>query len=440
MWRVTARSHRLATVPAAILVALACAASAAALDLSPPLTPVAGQAGCVRDPVAAGGLCSAAVAGLLGATALAVPRRPARRLAVAAPDADAVALLRRFPSGSVAGGACVQAIGEQPCAAHAAGLHGADALWAAPDGALAVGARDDRAVVELRGTHETACISAAPIPGCTHRDRALGAVSALVGDPSGDVLYAVSFGETPGSDTVAALKRSGGHLTPVRGPGGCVRSAGPATTRCGTIVTGLEGAVAAALSPDGRSLYVAARTSSAVVALRRDRTTGALSPVGCVADPGRTPSCGKQNPALKGADAVTVSPDGRTVYVAAADPGAVLALRRNRDTGALVGVVGCIAVLPEPGCGQVPAIRGARALLVSPNGAELDIAADAGDAIVTVGLRPGAGTITDVRTSAPATAAVNAPTALVSDGLHLYAASAYDDAVLALNRTPPPGR
>lgn len=437
MGPVTTRCRRLASGPALLLLVLILAAPACALDLSAPLTPLGGVAGCVRDAAAAGGSCTGTVAGLLGAGALAVPGTTGRRLAVASPDADAVALLRRFPSGAIVGGRCLQPPGEQPCGEHAVGLRGADALSATPDGALNVGARDDRAVIELRGTHQTGCVSEMPLAGCAGRDRALGAVAALAGDPSGHFVYAVSFGESPGSDTVAALRRIDGGLVAVKGRGGCIQSAGAASARCAVRAAGLEGPVAAAASPDGRSLYVAARMGSAVVAFRRNRSTGGISPLGCVGDPRRSSGCAMTADGLQGADAVAVSPDGSTVYVAAADPGAVLALRRDHRSGALVGVIGCVAVLPHPGCGLAPALRGARALLVTPDGAELDVAADAGDTIVTLGLTPGAGTIADVRSTAAATGAVNAPSALAAVGPNVYAASPYDDGVVALTRAHP---
>jgi hypothetical protein len=434
---VTTRSRRLASGPALILLVLFLTAPARALDLSAPLTPLGGAATCVRDAAAAGGSCPGTVAGLLGASALAVPGATGRRLAVASPDADAVALLRRFPSGAIVGGTCLQPPGERPCGEHAVGLRGADALSSTPDGALNVGARDDRAVIELRGTHQTGCVSAMPLAGCAARDLALGGVAALAGDPSGHFVYAVSYGEAPGSDTVAALRRIDGGLVAVKGRGGCIQSFGAATARCAVRAAGLEGAVAAAASPDGRSLYVASRTGSAVVAFRRNRSTGGLSPVGCVGDPRRSSGCAMKAEGLQGADAVALSPDGSTVYVAAADPGAVLALRRDRGSGALVGVIGCVSVLPQPGCLPAPALRGARALLVTPDGAELDVAADAGDTIVTLGLTPGAGTITAVRDAAAVTGAVNAPAALAAVGPDVYAASPYDDGVVALTRTHP---
>ncbi|MDX6702643.1 MAG: trimeric autotransporter adhesin [Baekduia sp.] len=435
MGRVTTRSRRLVSGPALILLGLGLAAPARALDLSAPLMPLGVASGCVRDAASAGGSCAGTAAGLLGASALAVPGATGRRLAVASPDEDAVALLRRFPSGAIVGGRCLQPPGERPCGEHAVGLRGADALSATPDGALNVGARDDRAVIELRGTHQTGCVSAMPLAGCASRDLALGGVAALAGDPSGHFVYAVSFGETSGSDSVAALRRSDGGLVAVKGRGGCIQSVGSATARCAVRTAGLEGAVAAAASPDGHSLYVAARMGSAVVAFRRDRTTGALSPLGCVGDPRRSSGCAMKAEGLQGADAVAVSPDGATVYVAAADPGAVVALRRDRRSGALVGVIGCVSVLPQPGCGLAPALRGARALLVTPDGSELDVAADAADTIVTLGLTRGAGSITGVRDTAAVTGAVNAPAALVAAGPDVYAASPYDDGVVALTRT-----
>jgi DNA-binding beta-propeller fold protein YncE len=429
-------AHRvLAAGFAAAALAAAVASPAAALNLTAPLVPLHTGASCVRDPAAAGGSCPHLAAGLLGAAGLAV-ETGGRRVAVAAADADAVAQLRRSPSGSLVGGACVQAPGGGPCSAHAAGLHGVDAVVAVGGGLVDAGARDDHAVVELAGTAERACVSATALHGCAGRAPSLGAVVALAADPSGQNVYAVSFGPSPGTDTVTTLRRAHGRLTAVSGAGGCIQSAGPSTARCAARAPGLEGADAAAVSPDGRFVYVASRLGSAVVVLRRDRSTGRLSPQGCLGDRVRVGAgdvpCGRRISGLQGADAVAVSPDGRVVYVASADPGAVLAVRRNRGSGRLSTVLGCLGALPLPLCGTLPDVRGARALVL--DGRELDVAADAADAVVALPLAPVTGAFLLPGPAAPATAALNAPASLAAAGGDLYAASPYDDGVIALTR------
>jgi hypothetical protein len=70
-----------------------------------------------------------------------------------------------------------------------------------------------------------------------------------------------------------------GPLSAVPGAGGCLRDPNdePATEQvCPGVAAGLAGAQAVAVSPDARNVYVAGE--GAVVALARDRATGALFP------------------------------------------------------------------------------------------------------------------------------------------------------------------
>jgi len=439
---------------AAVCGLLACAivlatgaASAPALQIAAPLGSFGAPGGCVRDWSATDlGGCPRASSALQDAAALALVDR-GRHVAVAAPGSDAVAFLRRTPgSGALAHGFCVSGPGDRSCPAHAAGLHGADAL-AADSGMLDVGSIDDRAVVVLRGGAQAGCVSAGPVPGCALRDRALGHVAALAVSPDGRLVYAATYGGDPGEDTIVALRqRTGGArsgspvLRPLGGPGGCAQSLGPGAARC-VRVSGLQGAVAVAVSPDGRSVYAASSVSSALAQFTRNGASGAITPAGCVGDTTSVGAddapCATRTPGLRGADAVLVSPDGRSVYVASADPGAVLAFTRDPASGALrqiAGPGGCLVAFAIAGCTTAPELRGARALSLAPGARELDVAAPGADAVVPLTRDPASGAL-----SAPAWGPIDVPGlagvgALASFDGELYGASAVDGGVIALRR------
>jgi 6-phosphogluconolactonase (cycloisomerase 2 family) len=84
---------------------------------------------------------------------------------------------------------------------------------------------------------------------------------------------------------------------------------------------GLEGLGSVVVSPDGRHVYTAAALDSTVVWFSRDLTSGALTFLGGALKDGKGGVDG-----LDVVAAVTLSPDGRSVYTAASGDHAVAVL------------------------------------------------------------------------------------------------------------------
>ena len=85
-----------------------------------------------------------------------------------------------------------------------------------------------------------------------------------------------------------------------------------------------------AVSPDGKSVYVAAVNSDAVARLNRNTTTGAITQpagsAGCVSETGAGPCADGHG--LVAPRSVAVSADGKSVYVASYGSDAVARFNR----------------------------------------------------------------------------------------------------------------
>ncbi len=167
------------------------------------------------------------------------------------------------------------------------------------------------------------------------------------------------------------------HITQPAGTAGCIseRGAGPCADG-----HGLDGPFSVAVSPDGKSVYVASEDSNAVVRLNRNTTTGALTQpagtAGCISETGAGPCADGHG--LDGPFSVAVSPDGRNVYVASGFTSAVVRLDRNPTTGALTqpaGTAGCISETGAGPCADGHGLDGTRSVAVSPDGKSVYAAA-----------------------------------------------------------------
>jgi DNA-binding beta-propeller fold protein YncE len=210
---------------------------------------------------------------------------------------------------------------------------------------------------------------------------ALDSAASVTVSPDGRSAYVASAN----SDAVAVFDRAAdGTLTQT----GCISETG-----AGPCVKGraLDGALSVAVSPDGKSAYVASFLSDAVAVLDRDVADGTLTQrgegAGCISDTGDFPCV--DGKALAGASSVTVSPDGSSVYVASFFSDAVAMFDRavdgrltqkKPDTGGS-DTAGCISETGAGPCVDGKALDGAQSVTVSPDGASAYVASDLSDAV-----------------------------------------------------------
>ncbi len=214
----------------------------------------------------------------------------------------------------------------------------------------------------------------------------------------------------------------------------------------GGTVNGLDGATALAISPDGRTLYVAASAESAVAVFNRDDDPASLTygrlvfseaELDGVDDPS---DLGGLVDGLHLASAVAVSPDGADVYVTGPGDNAVAVF--DRDTDPSSGSLGRLSFLQvhKDGVSGVDGLAGATGVALPPDGAHVYAAGPNDDAVAAFAraadgsltwlqvTRNGAGTV-DGLTGANAIAASQ-------DNGYLYATGYLDNALVVLQRDP----
>jgi 6-phosphogluconolactonase (cycloisomerase 2 family) len=179
-------------------------------------------------------------------------------------------------------------------------------------------------------------------------------------DPAGHFLYAAAFT----TDAIAGFARDPqtGALTQV--PGLCAS----AHSGCAA-AHDLDGVTDVEISRDGRFVYAASFNGDGVDAFSRDTATGALTEIGCVAQTARA-GC-TTGRGLHGAYNLTLSRDGRSLYVVARHSAAVAVFDRDPQTGTIRqknGTAGCLSSEATDGCGPARGLHGVRGVTVSADG------------------------------------------------------------------------
>ena len=301
------------------------------------------------------------------------------------------------------------------------------------------------------------CLSNGAAGGCA-AGRGLDGPYELALDPDGKNVYVAS----PASSTVAVLARdpATGALTQLAGTAGCVSETG--ANGCADVY-GLATVSDVAVSPDGRHVYTTMAGADGVLAVfSRDASTGALTQLagsaGCVSSTGSSGACTTGRGILQASD-VALSPDGSTVYTASPADDAVGVFARDATTGTLTQAAGAAGCVSETGagmpggagnqCADGRALDGARAVVVSANGADVYAASDTSDAVVTFSrsssgaLAQPSGTSGCISQTGTGGACLDGngfdgvrALALAPGGEQLYTASTGDSALAILSRTP----
>ncbi len=131
-------------------------------------------------------------------------------------------------------------------------------------------------------------------------------------------------------------------------------------------VEGLDFARGVTVSPDGKHVYVVSRDDDALAVFSRDPSSGALSFVECLVDDTGPVGCSTTADGLDFARGVNVSPDGKHVYVTSGlSDDELAAFARDQDTGELSFVET-----------EDEGVRGAGAVTTSPDGRHVYVASE----------------------------------------------------------------
>jgi DNA-binding beta-propeller fold protein YncE len=294
------------------------------------------------------------------------------------------------------------------------------------------------------------CVAKSAELGCAV-GRAIDGADVVVVSPGGGNVYAGSFA----SDAIISFDRSSnGSIKQKAGGAGCTVETATSGCRTGR---GLKGAEGMTVSPDGKSVYVGAAVGNAVAVFKRSSSTGELvqpnGTAGCVAHNGAD-GCASGD-GLIGADSMQVSPDNKNLYVASGVGSSIAIFKRNPKTGGisqLSGIAGCFTDRSRNlgRCNVGIEIDQPEGITVSPDGKTVYVGSFASSSITVFDRTAYTGTI--VQRAGPNGCIVNVPIsgcttglalgnvnalAVSRDGRHLYSGSFASNAVNIFSRAEP---
>jgi fibronectin-binding autotransporter adhesin len=351
-----------------------------------------GPAGCISGSHQ-GGACRKG-RGLDGAQSIVVSP-DGRSVYVASKFSNAVAIFDRHPgTGELTQkpgkAGCISQSGSGGACRRANSLGSAFSVVVSPDGksvyVASIGRRGVPAKYPLSGTISTfqrnartgalkqdrgraGCVSHDGDRGLCTRNPAIGAPKEIALSPDGKSLYAVD----EYSNSVPTLRRNSTNGSLGRGPvvTPCKRGGdGHSCRRANQLGAGGE----LAISPNGRSVYLASPSFGAVVTFNRDLATGALTQkpgaAGCITAETMPTDC-QLGRLTNQMDGIAVSPDGRSVYAASYTSGFMAVFSRDPANGNLTqaaDAAGCVAEGGEDECQPGRAFDEVTGVSISPDG------------------------------------------------------------------------
>ncbi len=318
---------------------------------------------------------------------------------------NAVARLNRNPTtGAIsqpAGTAgCISDMGAEPCA-DGHGFNDPGGVAVSPDGKNVYVAGRSGVARFNRNTTTGAISQPAGAAGCIDDYAPSGCAPGhalyypreVAVSPDGKSVYVTALGDVDCAcgGSVVRLNRNTttGAISQPAGSAGCVSESGFGPCADGHALYGPEGV---AVSPDGKSVYVAALSSGDLVRFNRNTSTGAIiepaGTAGCIGADVEFTDCAVGRGFVE-ASGVAVSPDGKNVYVASYR--AVARLNRNTTTGAIgqpAGTAGCVRNTGAESCADGHALQIPVGVAVSPDGKSVYVTARDSDAVVRFNRAP----------------------------------------------------
>lgn len=230
----------------------------------------------------------------------------------------------------------------------------------------------------------TGCIANKGLHGCagTGSDTPLIGPTGVAVSPDGRSVYVAS----PQANTVSIFDRATNDTLSYAG---CISSDNASGCKHAAHHRSLAAPHDVDVSPDGNSVYVVSDRNPAAITRFSRASSGALKYEGCIGGRRRSGCDRKAGHSIKRAFHLTVSPDGKSVYVTALYAGGSITHFKRRRNGELA-YRGCIGTEGGYSCQVQRSLQNAGAATVSPDGESVYVV---GDSAITEFHRASNGTL-----------------------------------------------